>query len=169
MPDWLESYNTGIVSWKDGVPYQHNSSVVSYNTFYNVPYVSSLYFPSNISPDATKVYNNISEESTDIWEVEINTRNGQNTTVTTQEFTNGQSFVWEEGHGTKENIHHAVIKGDLNSSGGKVEGDRIRDTSIMTSLTLPVGPSQEENTLFSIKFGITPSGSPDLLGNMTEK
>jgi len=166
MPDWLESYNTGIVSWKDGAPYQHNSSSSGYNTFYNTSYMSRLDFPSNISPDATKVYNNIAEESTDIWEVEINTRNGQNTTVTTQEFTNGQSFVWEEGHGTKENIHHAVIKGDLNSSGGKVEGDRIRDTSIMTSLTLPVGPSQEENTLFSIKFGITPSGSPDLLGNV---
>lgn len=166
MPDWLESFNTGIVSWKDGTPYQHNVSSSGYNTFYNVPYASRLDFPSNISPGATKVYNNIAEESTDIWEVEINTRNGQNTTVTTQEFTNGQSFVWEEGHGTKENIHHAVIKGDLNSSGGKIEGDRIRDTSIMSSLTLPVGPSQEENTLFSIKFGITPSGSPDLLGNV---
>ena len=66
-----------------------------------------------------------------------------------------------------ENIHHSFIKGDLNSPGGKIEGDRIRDTSIMTSLTLPVGPAQEENTLFSVKFGITPSGSPDLLGNVT--
>ena len=164
--DWLESFGTGIVSWRNGAPYKHNSSIVNYNTFYNTPYISTLYFPSNVSPSTTKIYNNIAEESTDIWEVEINTRNGQNTTITTQEFTNGQTFVWEEGHGTKENIHHSFIKGDLNSPGGKIEGDRIRDTSIMTSLTLPIGPAQEENTLFSVKFGITPSGSPDLLGNV---
>ena len=163
----IMTYNTELHSFQAGMVYRHNSSAVEYNTFYNVSYPSRLYFPSNMSPDATKVYNTIAEESTDIWELSITTRNGQNTTVTTQEFTNGQTFVWEEGHGTKENIHHAFIRGDVNSAGGKIEGDRIRDTSIMASLTLPVGPAQEENTLFSVKFGLTASGSPDLLGNVT--
>jgi len=163
----IMTYNTELHSFQAGMAYRHNSSDVEYNTFYGIPHASRLYFPSNMSPDATKVYNTIAEESTDIWEVFINTRNGQSTTITTQEFTNGQTFVWEEGHGTKENIHHAFIRGDVNSTGGKIEGDRIRDTSIMAGLTLPVGPAQEENTLFSVKFGLTASGSPDLLGNVT--
>ena len=168
-PGYLCSFNTGIVSFKNGTIWKHNSSNVDYNTYYQTKYSSQLDIISNSSPDLTKIYNNIKEESTDIWEAEINTRNGQNTTVLTNNFTGGQTFSWEEGHGTKENIHHAVIMGDENSSGGKIEGDRIRDTSIMASLSLPIGPAQEENTLFSVKFGIAPSGSPDLLGNVSEK
>ena len=179
--DWLESFSTGIVSWdKNGGVFQHNISTspvtgtgigmgatpMAFNNFYNVDYPSKIDFPSNVSPGTTKIYNTIIEESTDIWEVEINTRNRQRAFITTQDFTNGQSYVWQEGHGTKENVHHTNISGDVNSLGGKIEGDRIRDTSIMASLTLPIGPAQEENTLFSVKFGITPSGSPDLLGNV---
>ena len=165
-PGWLDSFNTGLISFTSGAPWKHNSEVNGYNTFYGNSFVSQMDFPSNASPDTNKIYNNIAEESTDIWEVEINTRNGQSTTITTTEFTNGQTFVWQEGHGTKENVHHAVIKGDINSDGGKIEGDRIRDTSVMASLTLPIGPAQSENTLFSVKFSITPSGSPDLVGNV---
>ena len=163
--NWLESYNTGIVSWLNGTPWIHNSNSVSYNSFYGATYDSIVDVISNISPTINKVYNTISEESTDIWEAQINTKNGQFTTVTTNDFTNAQTFVWEEGHGTKENIHYAVIKGDINN-GGKIEGNRMRDTSANIRLTLPVGPSQNENTLFSVNFGITPSGSPDLLGNV---
>ena len=167
IPDYMCSYNTGIISFKNGDPWIHNSDMLSnYNTFYGTTYSSIVDIISNVEPTTNKIYNTISQESTDIWEATLNTRNGQETTVSINEFTGGQSFVWEEGHGTKENVHHAVIMGDVNSVGGKIEGNRMRDTSINVRLTLPVGPAQEENTLFSVNFGISPSGSPNLIGNV---
>ena len=152
-------------------PWRHNDVNAQYNNFYNISYNSVLDFVSNVAPTTTKIYQNIALESTDIWEVDITTRNGQRTNVNLVDFTGGGNFVWEEGHGTKENVHHAAIMGDLNTPNmispnmAKIEGNRMRDTSSTFRLILPEPASQQENVLFSVKIGFTPSGSPNLLGN----
>ena len=120
-------------------------------------------------PDITKVFHSISEHANNIWEVDaFYTRNGQMTDVTLAEFTGGNTYSWEEGHGTKENIHHATIKSNILTPGivnPKIEGDRMRDTSAMCRLLLAAPANQEQNVLFSIKFGFIPSSNPSLIHN----
>ena len=130
---------------------------------------SILEFPINVIPDINKVFHTISEHANNIWEVDaFYTRNGQMTDVTLVEFTGGNTYSWEEGHGTKENIHHATIKGDVLTPGianPKIEGDRMRDTSAMCRLVLPAPSNQEQNVLFAIRFGFIASSSPSLIEN----
>jgi hypothetical protein len=182
--EWLASYHNDIYTFTEGIPWQHNHGETcvmggktlictpKYNIFHDVEYDSIIDVISNRIPTANKIYQTISEEATDIWEVEsMDTRNGQNTDVPVTDFTQGRTFSWQEGHGTKENIHHAVIMGDkktpnmANTIEAKIEGDRMRDTSAIFRMRLPSPAAQEQNVLFSITFGFILSGSPDLVGN----
>lgn len=185
--EWLASYHNDLYTFSEGIPWQHNHGETcitiptvpptlectpKYNIFHDVEYDSIIDVPSNSNPTINKIYQTIAEEATNIWEVEsMDTRNGQNTDVSLTDFTKGQTFAWQEGHGTKENIHHAVIMGDKNTPNmastveAKIEGDRMRDTSAIFRMRLPIPAAQEQNVLFSITFGFIPSGSPDLVGN----
>ena len=163
-PEWMESYGTKIISWTGGEPWLHNSNNV-YNQFYGSDFPSTITIVSNQFPSDTKIYQTISEESTDIWTSSLITRNGQQTNITIGNFTAGAGLSWEEGHGTKENVHHSNIMCDVNSAGGITEGDAIRDSSLIAELILPVGPAQEQNVLYAVNLGFSVSGSPDLLAN----
>ena len=163
-PQWMESYGTKIVTWSQGGTWLHNTGN-RYNSFYGVDYVSTMTIVSNKFPSDTKIYQTISEESTDIWSASLTTRNGQQTNIAIGNFTGGAGLSWEEGHGTKENVHHSNIMSDINSAGGIIEGDAIRDSSLLGELILPIGPAQEQNVLYSVNLGFSVSGSPDLLAN----
>ena len=120
-------------------------------------------FPFNIYPDTTKVFHSITEDASDIWEVIISTRHGQMTNISRVEFTNGTTYPWEDGHGTKENKHNTLIRCDTLTPGvtnPKIEGDRMRDTSIMCIFDLPIPQAQEENVLFSANCGFITSTNP---------
>lgn len=64
-----------IVSFREGQLYLHDNGT-TYNTFHGVAYPSTIEFPSNIHPDKTKVFTNISIDTSnnkpgqvDSWEV----------------------------------------------------------------------------------------------------
>ena len=172
-PEWMETYGTGFMSFLEGDPWQHNitGDEIPYNVFHDMPGNSILYIPSNSMPTVNKIYQTISEDATDVWEVtSMTTRNGQETNMLLTDFTGGVSASWQFGHGTKENVHHASIMCDINTpnvSLPKIEGDRMRDTSAMFKLRL-ISPTKQ-NVLFSVKFGFIASGSPDLFGNQEKK
>tara|TARA_R110002020_G_scaffold1420_1_gene6427 strand:- start:2744 stop:7090 length:4347 start_codon:yes stop_codon:yes gene_type:complete len=180
--NFITTYNTELYSFLNASVYQHNAAIVPntvqivgrpdpalYNNFYGVDYESHIEFALNQLPDITKVFHSISEHSNNIWELDsLYTRNGQVTNIFLNEFTGGTTYNWEKGHGTKENIHNATIRCDVLSPGianAKIEGNRMRDTSAMCRLALPIPQAQEQTVLFSIKFGFIPSSNPSLIQN----
>ena len=89
-----------------------------------------------------KVYLSFSQESDEAWDVEFETPNGQQSSLSASNFDK------------KENIYYSDIMNDSNSPGGIIEGDRIRDTSLLAKLSLV------KNTLtriFSVNFNAIPS------------
>ena len=171
--NYIAVYNETLHSFKGASIYKHNSLEDSngdpvYNIFYDMEQDSVLEFPFNNHPDTTKVYHNISEHSNNIWSIDaLHTRNNQMTDISFEEFTNNAAFSWEEGHGTKENIHNATIRCDILTPGvanPKIEGDRMRDTSIMCRLLLDSPRAQEQTVLFSVTVNFIPSSGPDLIG-----
>ena len=171
--NYIAVYNETLHSFKGASIYKHNSlqdlnGDPVYNIFYDIEQDSVLEFPFNGNPDTTKIYHNISEHSNNIWSIDaLHTRNSQMTDISFEEFTNNAAFSWEEGHGTKENIHNAVIRCNVLTPGvtnPKIEGDRMRDTSIMCRLLLDSPRAQGQTVLFSVTVNFIPSSGPDLIG-----
>ena len=143
-PDYMCSSGTGIVTFKGPNVFIHNSDTAStpYNQFYTTDYASEIHVVSNTAPSNNKVYLSFSQESDDAWDVEFETPNGQQSSLSASNFDK------------KENIYYSDIMNDSNSPGGIIEGDRIRDTSLLAKLTLM------KNTLtriFSVNFNAIPS------------
>jgi len=150
--------NIGFVSFKDGELWMHDEGgggntgkAIHYNNFYGDDVPSNLWLISNESPSNNKVYTAFSQESTDIWEVEFETKEGQKSNLITSNFD------------TRENIHYSDIMNDINSPGGIVEGNRIRSTSLLAKLTLPVSNITNSvlgnrfSKLFAVNFNLFPS------------
>ncbi len=77
IPENMCSLNTGIVSFKAGELYVHNTNVI-YGNFYGVQYQPEFWVYGNINPSNVKVLNAISEETNAAWEVySITTPDGQ--------------------------------------------------------------------------------------------
>ena len=169
----LASYNSILHSFNSGNIFQHNyletpGGAPMYNQFYGIDYSSIIVFPFNSYPDTTKVFHSITEDASDIWESILVTRNGQITNINRIEFTNGATSSWEDGHGTKENKHNSLIRCDLFTpivTNPKIEGDRMRDTSIMSICTLQTPQAQEQNVLFSVNCGFITSINPTINKN----
>lgn len=171
--NYIATYDSSLHSMRFGTIYKHNAAEDAagnalYNNFYGLPTTSKLEFAFNKFPDVTKVYHNISEHSNNIWAVEaLYTRNNQLTDISLEEFTGGNTFTWEDGHGTKENIHNAVIRCDVLTPGltiPKIEGNRMRDTSIMCRLSLDNVTGQAFTVLFGVSISFITSSGPNLVG-----
>jgi hypothetical protein len=166
-------YNSELHSFNKGVIYQHNAAEDAngepvYNNFYGTEWASILEFAVNKFPGTTKIFQNISEHANNIWRVDsFYTRNGQMTDLTLNDFTGGNTYAWEDGHGTKENIHYSIIKCDLLSGvpNPKIEGNRMRDTSAMCRLVLSNPEAQSQNVFFSVTFGFIISTNPTLINS----
>ena len=169
----ISMYNSELHSFNKGVIYQHNAAEDAngepvYNNFYGTEWASILEFAVNKFPGTTKIFQNISEHANNIWRVDsFYTRNGQMTDLTLNDFTGGNTYAWEDGHGTKENIHYSIIKCDLLSGvpNPKIEGNRMRDTSAMCRLVLSNPEAQSQNVFFSVTFGFIISTNPTLINS----
>lgn len=96
QPEMLVSSGIGLVSFKDGAIYKHGANSL-YNNFYGVQYKAQLEFYCNIGSSKVKVFEALSLECKDTWNVVIETPvtgqnpNGQHTEMT------GANFVIKEG------------------------------------------------------------------------
>ena len=143
-PDYMCSSSTGIVTFKNGRIYVHNSDTAfpEYNTFHGSTAPSQVHTVSNQHGSNNKVYIAFSQESDDVWDVEFETPNGQYSNLVASDFD------------TRENIHYSDILNDSNSPGGIIEGDRMRDVSLLAKLSIL---TTKLTRLFAVNFNLLAS------------
>ena len=154
IPEMMCAFQNGFVSFDAGNLYTHNISGKyvdskgilkthnTYNEFYGIEYDSELWVVSNEAPSNNKVYQSFSQESDKIWDVTFDSPNGQSTALLPSDFD------------TRENIHYSDIMNDVNSAGGLIEGDRIRDVTLLAKLKLF---SNKLTRIFGVNFNFAPS------------
>ena len=137
---------TGIVTFKNGHVYKHNAynaeAGKEYNHFYGQPVDSEFHVISNEVVSNNKVYKAFSQESDDVWEVDFESPNGQ------------ESNLVESDFDTRENIHYSDIYNDTNSPGGLLEGDRMRDVTLIAKLKIF---KKTLSRLFAVNFNFSNS------------
>lgn len=125
QPEWMVSSNQDIVTIKNGLIYTHNSNPL-HNNFYGQQYSSEIHVVSNLNPNEVKVYDNISLESTDVFEAyEITNNSGQLSNLITSDFE------------LYENMWYATLWKDVNTpniTNPLIEGDSIRGSEILLKL-----------------------------------
>lgn len=143
-PEFMCGIGTRIVTFKSGDIYEHNSSTVmpEYNQFYGVSYPSEIHVISNEAPSNNKVYKAFSQESDAIWDVDFVSPNGQASNLIASDFD------------TRENIHYSDMMNDTNSPGGLLEGDRMRDASLLAKCRIL---TNKFTRMFGVNFNISPS------------
>lgn len=114
MPDFMISNKSGLVSFKEGQLYTHNTSN-NYNRFYNSQYNTIIEFLSNIEPSAIKFYNSIFVEASHVFAMSSATNQyGQKTSLLTSDFEDSEG-VWKAALLKDENtpnVQNALIEGD---------------------------------------------------------
>ena len=88
------------------------------------------------------MYQSFSQESDDKWGVTFTSPNGQETALLAEDFD------------TRENIHYSDIMNDINSDGGLIEGDRMRDVTLLAKLKIF---SNKLTKVFGVNFNFAPS------------
>jgi len=145
-PENMCSAGTSIVTFKVGHIYKHNAINATagkeYNYFYDQPVDSEIHVVSNEMVSNNKIYKAFSQESDDVWGVEFETPNGQESNLVSDDFD------------TRENIHYSDIYNDTNSTGGLLEGDRMRDVTLLAKLKLF---SNKLTRLFAVNFNFSNS------------
>jgi hypothetical protein len=125
IPDFMVEANIGIITFKDGQLYIHNTNDV-YNNFYGEQFTSKIQIPSNAAPSNIKFYTNISQESTSPFAViEATNHNGQKTSLLVTDFEDVES-VWKAAFLMDENTP--------NIANPLIEGDVMRGNSMMVTL-----------------------------------
>jgi len=154
IPEMMCATQNGFVSFDWGQLYTHNISGTylnvrqelkkfnDYNKFYGVEYDSELWVVSNEAASNNKIYKAFSQETDDIWDVTFDSPNGQQTVLLPSDFD------------TRENIHYSDIMNDVNSPGGLIEGDRMRDVTLLAKLKLF---SKTLTRVFGVNFNFSPS------------
>ena len=145
-PDYMCSANTGIVTWQRAQLWKHNATNANvgqeYNHFYGSPVNSEIQAISNEIVSNNKIYKAISLESDEPWDVDFVTPNGQESNVVISDFD------------TRENIHYTDMYNDINSPGGLLEGDRIRDVTLLAKIKLF---ASSLTRLFAVNFNFSNS------------
>ncbi len=142
LPENMVGAGNNILTFKAGQLYLHNSNSL-YNNFYGVQYQSEVHVLSNADPSKVKVYNAVSEETPDAWEVyEITTSDGQLTKIDYSDFQ------------LIEGLQYASIPFDVNTPNvinPIYNGDPIRSTVVLAKFR---NNSTEFRKLFAVNFMI---------------
>lgn len=119
-PEWVESCNNDIISFKDGQLYIHDSQERNkqYNTTIAPSEIDVIF---NAESDNTKVFKNFGVKASKLWLSEIST------TPEGQQTSNIESDYRE-----REGEFYAHLMRDENSPGGIIEGDSMRSYSLRT-------------------------------------
>lgn len=114
-PEMMVEFDQDILTFKDGVPYTHNTNPV-YGQFYGVNYPCEISVPINASPEAVKKFLSINQETNSPWDCyEITNNQVQLSELAASdfEFDEGKykaSFLFDMN---TPNIQDALINGDV--------------------------------------------------------
>ena len=140
-PDFMVSNRVGLITFKDGVLYNHNLSD-EYNNFYGLQYNSQIRFISNLEPTKIKVYDFITQDATNAWYMpEAVNQYGQKTSLIVDDFEDVEG-VFKTAFLRDENTP--------NVSYPLIEGDSMRSHSLDITLE---NDSIEFQKLFSVGVG----------------
>ena len=142
-PDFMVSNGVGLLRFKDGQLYKCNSNP-NYNNFLGFQHNSSIRFVSNVEPSKIKVFDFLTQDSTDVWEMtEATNQYGQITNLVAEDFED------------VEGVYKAALLRDENTPNVTlplIEGDVMRSHSLDITL-------QNDNVsfvkLFSVGVGVT--------------
>jgi len=116
---------------------------------------TSITVVSNQNPSDNKIYQSIELESSSLWSVpEIETENGQISSLPESAFTGNMENVFESGYGKKENKFFAYFLNKESTEGGLLEGDKLRDNSLVAKIIYTANKAAK---LFAVNFKFTKS------------
>lgn len=147
-PEFIVSNRVGLISFKDGQLYKHNSNSL-YNNFYSVQHSTTLRFLSNIEPSKIKFYNAISLEASHAFSVpSIVNQFGQSSSLIADDFTDEEG-VWRASFLRDENtpnVTNPLFEGDemrCHSMDITIENN---DTELVTIFNVGINLNSSELT-----------------------
>jgi len=143
-PDWMEECGIGLVTFKDGGIYLHDSNNTR-GSFYGDEYEATITVIANQSPSQPKTFRNVQLESLNIWD------SADSGDVTTPE---GQSSsIAQANYVKRNNQYFAPILRDINTAN---RTDALFNGNPMTSTVLILKLNNSDTTsvkLFSVGVG----------------
>jgi hypothetical protein len=141
-PDFMVSNRVGLITFKNGVMFNHNTSG-NYNVFYYDDSVSKIRFVSNVEPTKIKIYDYITQDATDVWYMpEATNQFGQKTSLVIDDFQD------------VEGVFKTALLRDENTPNVQfplIEGDSMRSHSMDITLE---NDSIGFTKLFSVGVGV---------------
>lgn len=119
-PEWATGANDLVYTWLDGVIYKHDNTT-DYCNFYGDQYNASVEVVFNPNYHVKKSWNSVAEVASDVWSVPL-----LQTNTISYKNTFQQSYLKEGEFVKLEAMPSASIKRDINSSGGKANGDFLK-------------------------------------------
>ena len=126
-PEWATGANDMVYTWLDGVLYKHDNTT-DYCNFYGTQYNASVKVVFNQNYHIKKSWNSVAEVASDVWSVPLLQTNNISYKSTYQ-----QSYLKEGEFAKLENMPSASIKRDINSEGGKFNGDFLKGAYLITN------------------------------------
>jgi len=142
LPENMCSNSGGIVTFKNGNLWTHNSNNTQ-NNFYGNQYTSDIWMVLNENPMNVKIFTAIEEDSKDVWEVpSISNDEGQESNLISADFS------------VKENQQYAAIWKDANTPNvplgtGLFQGDPMRSRAFRIKLKYS---GTDKSKLFSVNL-----------------
>lgn len=142
LPENMCSNSGGIVTFKDGNLWTHNSNNTQ-NNFYGNQYTSDIWMVLNENPMNVKIFTAIEEDSKDVWEVpSISNDEGQESNLISADFS------------VKESQQYAAIWKDANTPNvplgtGLFQGDPMRSRAFRIKLKYS---GTDKSKLFSVNL-----------------
>ena len=142
-PDFMVSNGVGLLRFKDGQLYKTNTNS-QYNNFLGLQYNSQIKLLSNVEPNKIKLFTNITQDATSVWNmVEATNQYGQKTSLLESDFED------------VEGVYKASLLRDENTPNVAlplIEGDEMRSHSLAITLE---NDSTDFSKLFSVGVGVT--------------
>lgn len=125
VPEYMISNRTGLITFRDGQLYTHNTNSI-YNNFYGNQYTTKLRFISNAEPGYIKFYNSIRVKASHVFSMpEATNQFGQSTSLITSDFVDDEG-VWKAALLKDANTPNVALP--------LIEGDDIRCHSLDITL-----------------------------------
>ncbi len=143
LPDFMCGANTGLVTFKKGALYTHNTNVLQAN-FYAAQNYPQLWIVVNDNPSNVKVLEAIAEETMAAWAVSsVTTPGGQESSLAAIDISliEGQEFSSFLRDINTPNITAPALP--------IFEGDPMRDVTFLCKLTYP---GTDYNKIFAVNF-----------------
>jgi hypothetical protein len=149
-PEWAIGANDIIYTWVAGAIWKHNNTT-DYCSFYTNPSNASVTVVMNNNLLTKKSWNSINEIATDIWEVpEMYTNSYSYGTQVQESNLVDAEFTLLEGNPS------TAIKRDVNSPGGKINGNFMKGNYLVLKLQKTSAQSLVTLSEISVRFTESP-------------